>query len=201
MSYIGLFSIDKKHIMNLIELEQQIRTLIAKDEIAAAIDLLNNSFEGQEGIDAIILQSGRYHSLKKEQLNGTIDFDTLQTSLNQLRANILSFVNTQKELLRNSANPYKSNTIHHDLKLSMARISILWLLVDTQQDEDGLSIKEICDQTKTESRKNIYESLEEMADGELVEKIRIGNNTFWKITEKGITTAEQFEDSPIWNPG
>jgi len=185
--------------MNFTELEQQIRTLIAKDEIAAAIDLLNESFEDQEGIDAIILQSGRYHSLKKEQLNGTKDFDTLQISLNQLRANILSFLNTQKELVR--ANLSKSNTIKHDLKLSMARISILWLLFDTQHNEDGLSIKEIGDQTNTESRKNIYESLEEMADGELVEKIRVGNNTFWKITEKGVTIAEQFEDSPVWNPG
>lgn len=192
---------DKKHIMKLIELERQVRTLISKDEIAAAIDLLNDSFEGQEGIDAIVLQSGRYHSLKKEQLNGTIDFDTLQTSLNQLRANILNFVNTQKELVHTDANLRKSNTIKHDIKLSMARISVLWLLVDTQQDEYGLSIKEICAQTNTESRKNIYESLEEMADGELVEKIRVGNNTFWKITEKGITTAEQFENSPIWNPG
>lgn len=191
----------KKHIMNLTELERQIRILISKDEIAAAIDLLNDSFEGQQGIDAIILQSGRYHSLKKEQLNGTIDFDTLQTSLNQLRANILNFVNNQKELMRNSANQCKSSTINHDMKLSMARISILWLLVDTQHDEDGLSIKEIVDQTNTGSRKNVYESLEEMADGELVEKIRVGNNTFWKITEKGVTIAEQFEDSPVWNPG
>ena len=187
--------------MDFIELEQRIRTLIAKDEIAAAIDVLNTSFEDQEGMDAIILQSGRYHSLKKEQLNGTIDFDTLQTSLNQLRANILSFVNTQKELAHIGANHSKSNTIKQDLKLSMARISILWLLFDTQQNKDGLSIKEIVDQTNTESRKNIYESLEEMADGELVEKIRVDNNTFWKITEKGITIAEQFEDSPIWNPG
>lgn len=187
--------------MDFIELEQQIRTLISKDEIAAAIDLLNISFEDQEGIDAIILQSGRYHSLKKEQLNGTIDFDTLQTSLNQLRANILAFVNTQKEMDRLDANPRKSNTIKHDLKLSMARISILWLLVDTQQSEDGLSITEICEQTNVESRRNIHQSLEEMADGELVEKIRIGKNTFWKITEKGVTIAEQFEDSPIWNPG
>ncbi len=187
--------------MNFTELEQQIRTLISKDEIAAAIDLLNNSFEGQEGIDAIILQSGRYHSLKKEQLNGTIDFDTLQTSLNQLRANILTFVNTQKEMDQIDGNSNKSNTIKRDLKLSMARISILWLLVDIQQNEDGLSITEIREQTNVESRRNIHQSLEEMADGELIEKIRVGNNTFWKITEKGLTIAEQFENSPIWNPG
>ena len=187
--------------MNFTELEQQIRILISKDEIAAAIDLLNNSFEGQEGIDAIILQSGRYHSLKKEQLNGTIDFDTLQTSLNQLRANILTFVNTQKEMDQIGGNSNKSNTIKRDLKLSMARISILWLLVDIQQNEDGLSITEIREQTNVESRRNIHQSLEEMADGELIEKIRVGNNTFWKITEKGLTIAEQFENSPIWNPG
>lgn len=185
--------------MNYTSLEQQIKLFISKDDLPAAYQLLMEFFEDHAAIDTILLQSGKFHALKKEQLNGTIDFDDAQLVLGRLRANILSFVQNQRASFENDEKRDENTTIREEIKLSVARISILWLLVDTQQPENGLSISEICDRTKTKSRKNIYESLEEMAAGGLVEKLSEGKNAFWKITEKGKELAAQFDDSPMFN--
>ncbi len=83
--------------MNFSELEIQIKDLIAKDEIEEAIGLLTKYFRGNNRLDDIVLQSGRYHSLRKDQIKGIVDYAEFNNSLNQLRANILSFLKSQEE--------------------------------------------------------------------------------------------------------
>ena len=71
-----------------------IKTLIAKDELAKAIQLLTDNYAESEQLDQLILQSGRYQSLKKDQQKGIIDYEAQQKLLNQLRANVLEFINS-----------------------------------------------------------------------------------------------------------
>ena len=78
------------------ELEIQINNLIAKDEIEAAIALLSQYYQGNERLKAIVLQSGRFHALRKDQISGVLDYATVQRHLNQLRSHILDFVNRSK---------------------------------------------------------------------------------------------------------
>jgi len=113
--------------MKFKDLEKTIKNLVAKDEIAEAIDLLSAAFENHPIINDIILQSGRYHSLKKEQLKGTMDFDTIQTYLNQLRANILTFIQSQKNnaTFKETTKNGEHTTIEGAYKFSLARISTL----------------------------------------------------------------------------
>jgi len=186
--------------MKFKDLEKTIKNLVAKDEIAEAIDLLSAAFEDHPVINDIILQSGRYHSLKKEQLNGTMDFDTIQTYLNQLRANILTFIHSQrgsavfKETTKNGENI----TIEGAYKFSLARISTLWLLTDSKQRENKLSISEICQLTNNKSRKFVVQSLNELEQNNLVEKISEGKRVYWSVNEKGIALAKKFKGSTLW---
>jgi len=183
--------------MTYTSLEKKIKSLVSKDELPAAYELLKTYFKNHAEIDTILLQSGQFHALKKEQLNGTIDFEDAQKVSGRLRANILSFVQNQKPSLANDDREGENTTIKEDIKLSVARISILWLLVDTQQTDNGLSISEIYTKTNSKSRKNIYKSLEEMLAGGFVEKVSIGKNVFWKISDKGRELVDQFGDTPF----
>lgn len=182
------------------ELEKKIKSLVAKDEIADAIDLLTTAFEDHPVINDIILQSGRYHSLKKEQLNGTMDFDTIQTYLNQLRANILTFIHSQKDslLFKEPAKNSKNTTLEGEYKFSLARISTLWLLTDIKQRENKLSISEICQLTNNKSRRFIVQTLNELEQNNLVEKISEGKRVYWRINEKGMALAKKMQEATLW---
>jgi len=186
--------------MKFKDLEKTIKSLVAKDEIAEAIDLLTTAFENHPVIHDIILQSGRYHSLKREQLNGTVDFDTIQTYLNQLRANILTFIQSQKEntAFKETTKNGENITIEGAYKFSLARISTLWLLTDSKQRENKLSISEICQLTNNKSRKFIVQSLNELEKNNLVNKISEGKKVYWSVNEKGIALAMKFKGATLW---
>lgn len=83
--------------MNFQELESQIKELIAKDEIEQCIKVLSGYFSKSEKLDSIILQSGRFYSIQKDQSKGTIDYAEFQKVLNQLRENILDFIKSEEE--------------------------------------------------------------------------------------------------------
>jgi hypothetical protein len=83
--------------MNYRELESQIQELIAKDEMELAIDLLREYFSKKDELKEILLQSGRYHALRKDHNNGTIEYALVQKTKNQLRESILDFIKTQEE--------------------------------------------------------------------------------------------------------
>ena len=186
--------------MDFKELDRTIKKLVADDEIAAAIDLLSTYFKDHPVVHDIISQSGRYNSLYKEQIKGTIDFDTIQTYLNQLRANILVFVQNQKGTngLGMPANIKENKDIETDFKASVARISVLWLLYDTKHRVDGLVITDICRLTQSKSRKFIVEALKESEAAKIIEKEKKGKNTYWRITAKGVQLAEKFKETALW---
>lgn len=186
--------------MDFKELDRTIKKLVADDEIEAAIDLLSTYFKDHPVVHDIILQSGRYKSLYKEQIKGTIDFDTIQTYLNQLRANILIFVQNQKGTngLETPTNSKENKDIEIDYKASVARISVLWLLYDPKYRVDGLSISDIYNLTHSKSRKFIVEALKEAETSQIVEKEKKGKSAYWRITEKGLKAAEKFKETALW---
>ena len=186
--------------MDFKELDRTIKKLVADDEIAEAITLLSTYFKDHPVVHDIILQSGRYNSLRKEQIKGTVDFDTIQTYLNQLRANILIFVQNQKSTngLETPTNIKENKDIETDFKASVARISVLWLLYDIKHRVDGLTITDICRLTQSKSRKFIVEALKESEVAEIVKKEKKGKNAYWSITEKGIQLAEKFKETALW---
>lgn len=83
--------------MDFKELETQIKELIAKDEMETAIKLMVTYFQKDSRLDEIILQSGRYFALRKEQMSGTADREELNKNFNQLRMNILGFLKSEQE--------------------------------------------------------------------------------------------------------
>jgi len=132
------------------EFEQTAKEYVANDKLAEAISLMSAYFKDEPDIDAIILQSGRYHSLKRDQQNGTIDYNTLQTAFNQLRANILSFLERHQPISSETTASTSENTsMEEKINLSHARISILRLLQDNQENENGMTISQIQQSTNT----------------------------------------------------
>ena len=54
---------------------------------------------------------------------------------------------------------------------------------------------EIYDLSKTKKRKFIFQTLDEMEKWGYVEKARIGKETFWKLSDKGINFSNEIDDS------
>ncbi len=184
--------------MTFQEFEQTIKTYVANDKLAEAISLMSAYFKDDPDINDIILQSGRYRSLKKDQQNGTVDYNTLQTAFNQLRANILNFLEQHQPATTNAQDTHHSS-IEERMNLSHARISILWLLQDNPQQENGLTISKIHQLANTHSRKFIVLALQEMADAGLIERNKVEKTVYWRLTEKGDEIADRFKASSIWN--
>lgn len=179
------------------ELEIQVNNLIAKDEVEAAIALLSRHFHGNEQLQAIVLQSGRFHSLRKDQMNGVIDYATVQQHLNQLRANILAFVRSQKGSLlpeeeAGAEVPGKAEGSKGLYGASLARITVALAL---REEPEGLSISGIQKVLRAKSRKYIVQALKEMEAGGLVEKQKVSGATYWKLSGQGGKLAEELGQS------
>jgi len=187
--------------MNFKELEQTAKSYIAKDQLEEAISLMSAYFKEESSVNEILLQSGRYHSLKKDQLNGTVDYTTIQTSFNQLRASMLTFLEKHQPTIHSESSSIDKKTMEEELKLSHARISILWLLQDNQGNTKGLTVSQIHHLAKTQNRKFIALALQELAKNGLVERERLNNTTYWCLTEKGDQLADKFKESSIWSDG
>lgn len=183
--------------MTYLELEKQINNLIAKDEIEAAIALLSQYYQNNERLKAIVLQSGRFHALKKDQINGVIDYATVQQYLNQLRSNILDFVKSQQGVPlpednpENKAGKGKPGGIE-PYRASLARVAVLLILEQGHEGREGLAITEIHKATQLKSRKYIVAALQEMEANGWVEKNKIGRMSFWKLSEQGSKLAREF---------
>ena len=78
--------------MDFVEIERQVREYIGQNKIQESIDLLSSVFKDDADIDEIILQSAKYHSIKKRERQGTRDNLELELELNNLRANILKIL-------------------------------------------------------------------------------------------------------------
>lgn len=189
-------------------LELQIKQLIAKDELEQAIQLLSAHFHNNSKLDEILLQSARYHSLLRDQRKGIVDYLEVRKTLNLLRADVLAFLKLElteertsvsEEVSKEVAEQEKPISISQKLRLSLARLSVLWILKKENNSPKGVTISGIHKKSKTKSRKNIYESIVEMEQGALIEKNKIGNRTYWKLTEKGKNLAEEFETAFLFS--
>lgn len=131
--------------MNFQELEVKVKHLIATDDIGMAIQLLSIHFNNNDRLDEIILQSGRYHALEKDLRLGILDYAEVQKILNQLRANILTFLRLEKEEIKLSTlgdTDESPVNIELQVRLSVARVSILLLLKKkTRTPADSPSVK------------------------------------------------------------
>ncbi|MCO6477615.1 MAG: hypothetical protein J5I94_13375 [Phaeodactylibacter sp.] len=176
------------------ELELQINNLVAKDEVEAAIALLSRYFHGDEKLQAIVLQSGRFHSLKKDQMNGVIDYATVQQHLNQLRASILDFVRAHKgsplpEESPEGAASGSEGDIKTAYRASLARVAVALAL---REAPEGMAITGIQRVAQIKSRKYVVQALQEMEKSGWVEKRKEGRAAYWKLSERGSKMAEEF---------
>ncbi|MCB0547347.1 MAG: hypothetical protein KDD19_07130 [Phaeodactylibacter sp.] len=179
--------------MTFEELEIQVSNLIAKDEVEAAITLLSRYFHGNEKLQAIVLQSGRFHSLRKDQMNGVIDYATVQQQLNQLRAGILDFVRSQKsnplwENIQEVTTPEVEVNYQELYRVSLTRVAVALAL---REAPEGLSITRVHQVSGGQRRKYIVLALKEMEAGGLIEKHKMSRTTYWKLSEAGSKLASE----------
>lgn len=200
--------------MDFLQLKSEIQYLVAKDNIPNAIKLLAKYFDNDnEKINDIILQSAKYHSMQNALRKGLISYSEVETSSSHLRDNILQFIEWVEEEMESKKNKnqlvkkieiadyYKNKNqlenYEYQLRISLARISILWILKEESSVLSKLNITEICKETKI-NRKEIVDSLKEMEKSEIIIKHKIADITCYKISEKGKKQIKKFENSLIF---
>lgn len=175
------------------ELEAKIKQLIAADEIEAAIELLLIHFQNSKQLDDIVLLSGSYNALKKEVAKGTIGSIEVQKTLNKLRANIVDFITKQAKVA-----PFATQSIENQYRLSLVRISILWVLYQEKHESPSLNITKIQALSQLKNRKHIADAIYEMEKYNLVRKEKVETIICWSLTEKGVALAQEFENSLLF---
>jgi hypothetical protein len=177
------------------ELKQQIRELIAGNDLESAIGLLANCYQHSEQRDAVLLQSAKYYELRKAYRDGFIDFESFQQKMNHLRASILEY--TRQEQAEPIQNSLSKSDLKSDFKRSIARISILYLLSSETYRNTGLSITQIHVHSRRKSRRYIAECVLELEAHRYLEKTLDKNSkiNLWKLTEEGWRLAEELKDS------
>jgi hypothetical protein len=98
-----------KQFMDITDIENRIRDYISQNNIQDAIDLLSSSFKDDSDIDEIILQSAKFHAIRKNEILGTRDNVELEIELNTLRTNILKFIKAKKDYFK-----YKKRTFGNE---------------------------------------------------------------------------------------
>ena len=76
---------------------EQVRTLVAQDELSEALLLLRQLLEKGKELDIAILQAGRFAALETRIMSGTISYEISTLERNKLRANLISLVNRLEE--------------------------------------------------------------------------------------------------------
>ncbi len=173
--------------MTFSKLEKNIKELISKDEYELAVKSMQAYLKDQgKEINQLILQSGRYNSLKNDHIKGVINYSTLQEQLNQLRANLLAILDSEREKSLNAKASKKArNAPIKEYQLSFVRIFVLKTLLTLEPNENGLQIGEIHKLSNIQNRKFIPDVLYDFKENRLVEQEVISQKTFWKLTEKG----------------
>ncbi|GJM31243.1 MAG: hypothetical protein DHS20C18_02440 [Saprospiraceae bacterium] len=83
--------------MDIISLKKSVTTLIAKNKLDEAIDLLSQNIMDSSEVNEIILQSARFNDVKKQLRDGVIDNSEANQVKNQIRRNILELVSAIEE--------------------------------------------------------------------------------------------------------
>ncbi len=176
--------------MSFPALEETIRDLVKKDDLEKAIAHLFAHVQNEENLEQITLLSARYYSLQNDDTNGIIDYEAFQKPRNQLRINVLSFA-------KKSITP--AHTIENQYRVSLTRISILWVLYQEKKDPPSLNVTKILALTQLKNRKYVADSIYEMEKYDLVNKQKVEAITCWKLTEKGVALAQEFANSLLFN--
>ena len=78
--------------MDTSNFRQQIRQLIAKDDLDAALSKLQNFLSNSPKLDEIILQSARFNDIRKQIRLGITSSEEANLSKNQIRAGLLELL-------------------------------------------------------------------------------------------------------------
>lgn len=84
------------------------------------------------------------------------------------------------------------------VKQSIARACVLFILSNNRHQPNGLTISDIFAQSKTRSRKNVFQSIQEMEDSKLIIRQKNGKTVNWKLTEEGERLADEMRESVIF---
>ena len=167
------------------ELKRQVTALVSGDELEKAAKLLATYYEGHETSVAVALIAGRLEALNQGLANGLMEFPEYYQARNQLRVGIL-------QLLDGEGLPNKPGLISR-YRATLAQAAVLLILI--KETEKGLAITPIHKVSQIKSRKYIVGALQELAENDLVEKIKAEKTTYWKLSEKGRKLAQEFEAS------
>ncbi|MFK8004820.1 MAG: toll/interleukin-1 receptor domain-containing protein [Saprospiraceae bacterium] len=110
----------------------------------------------------------------------------------------ISLKNEMKKNIKQLENAIAQDEIQFKnvLDLSLAKICVVSILKGITEDQvNGLRMKEIYDRSKIKKRKFIFQSLDEMEKWGYIEKARIEKETYWKLSKKGIDFSKEIDDS------
>lgn len=169
-------------------LVDELKALLAKNELEKVIDLLSKNFADNDQLDQLILQSGQFHALKKDQQKGVMDYGEQQKYFNQFRSNILDFVNDLPEVKIVDEQEGKKQ-LKANYQLAKARINILTVLLEITTAE---TISKIYQLSNIKQRKLVVQCLNELTEVGYIEKKKIGSNVYWQLTDSGIPFAKSF---------
>ena len=117
-----------------------------------------------------------------------------QQQLNQLRANILEFVASEKKARERDPGEELPEVDIRSLYLaSLARVAVLLTLLQAEAEETGLTITQVQKRTKAGNRKYIVAALQEMEENGWVEKTKAGKSAYWRLSEEGMKLAVESE--------
>lgn len=170
------------------EIITKIKALIAKDELEQALALLTAIYTKNDQLDQLILQSAQFHSLKKDQQKGVIDYGEQQKYFNLFRSNILGFVNDLPAIKITEEKEGKK-VLKESYQLAKARINVLTILLELASAE---TISKIYQLSKIKQRKLVVQCLNELTEVGYIEKKKIGSNVSWQLTDSGINFARSF---------
>lgn len=122
--------------MNFNEIEKQIRSYISQNKIQESIDLLNTSFKDDPDIDDIILQSAKFNSIKKKEIQGGVDNLELELELSRLRSNILKILKSKKEYYKYKVQTFGNESISETNKEDLINV---FLSVASPFNDDQLN--------------------------------------------------------------
>ncbi len=163
------------------ELRQLIRQLVAQSQLAEAIETLLQHFETNDRVNEIIIQSGRLHELQRMHDSGRLAYVDYQRDLNLLRQSVLNFVDSIADQLIDTE-PDPKQQLAEAYHLADARIKLIHSL---NKATDGMTIKEIEEDTGLTQRKHFILALNELIAAHFVERYTTERGSLNRLTSAG----------------
>lgn len=168
------------------ELKDQVRRLVAADNLDDALSLLAEHLADPQKLDDITLQIARLNELKKVRANGMIGHSEISQGLNQLRSTLLWYLRTETLTVKIPLAGKESTLqqFEEQMALSVTRWRVAEALAAEFPLEAGLTITEIQQKSRLKSRKLVVDFVNELVSAALLEKTK-GDKTRWRLNEKG----------------